>query len=105
MEITNNSTLGEIKLFVKSLLKKSAITELNELMQYHEETDKIELAMRCICIDKDIDQLKEGQREVSYNINNIDCLLETEDEIRTFWSALHPLDLLVFAYINQTHQR
>lgn len=106
MEIPKNMSLKEAKVFVKDMLtKEQDILSLAQLMKYSEQSEMIELAMRCLCIDKDIEILKEGQKEVNYNINNIECLLETDDEIRTFWSALHPNDLLVLAYINQTHQR
>jgi hypothetical protein len=106
MEIPEKMSLKEAKVIIQKMLNKEQdILSLAQLMKYSEQSEMIELAMRCVCIDKDIERLKETQHcateEIAYNINNIHCALETDDEIRTFWSALHPNDLLVLAYINQ----
>ena len=108
MQIPKQMSLTEAKTFIQSMIKKSGLngfTLLDEMMKYSDQSDMIELSLRCVCIDRDIERLKEMQHcateELSYTINNIPCVLETEDEIRLFWSALHPKDLLVLAYINQ----
>lgn len=106
MEIPKNMSLGEAKVIIQTMLnKEQAILSLAQLMKYSEQSEMIELAMRCVCIDKDVERLKETQHcateEITYSINNIDCVLETDDEIRIFWSALHPSDLLALYYINQ----
>ena len=131
MEIPEKMSLKEAKVIIQKMLNKEQdILSLAQLMKYSEQSEMIELAMRCVCIDKDIERLKgyataleqlsemnqmyqvaeseiaEMREEVAklkiaYDINNTHCVLETDDEIRIFWSALHPNDLLVHAYINQ----
>ncbi len=131
MEIPEKMSLKEAKVIIQKMLNKEQdILSLAQLMKYSEQSEMIELAMRCVCIDKDIERLKgyataleqlsemnqmyqiaeseiDEMREevaklkIAYDINNTHCVLETDDEIRIFWSALHPNDLLVHAYINQ----
>lgn len=111
MQIPKQMSLTETKTFIQSMIKESGLIEslisLDEMMKYSDQSDMIELGLRCVCIDRDIERLKEMQHcateELTYNINNILCALETEDEIRLFWSALHPNDIIVLAYFNQNY--
>lgn len=133
MEFPEKMSLKEAKVIIQKMLNKEQnILSLAQLMKYSEQSEMIELAMRCVCIDKDIENLKgyataleqlsemnqmyqiaeseiDEMREevaklkIAYDINNTNCVLETDDEIRIFWSALHPNDLLVLAYINQNY--
>lgn len=106
MQISKQMSLSEAKIFIQSMIKESGLIEslisLDEMMKYSDQSEMIELSLRCVCIDMDIERLKENE-EIKYSINNIPCILETEDEIRIFWSALHPNDIIVLAYFNQNY--
>ena len=59
MEIPEKMSLKEAKVIIQKMLNKEQdILSLAQLMKYSEQSEMIELAMRCVCIDKDIERLK-----------------------------------------------
>ena len=62
MQIPKQMSLTEAKTFIQSMIKKSGLngfTLLDEMMKYSDQSDMIELSLRCVCIDRDIERLKE----------------------------------------------
>ena len=97
-------TLGEQKDIVRNVISMLQILSIDTqklqesidadiLAEYIKNAD-FSLALRCVCIDNDILELNRTTIDRTYNVNNIECLLETDDEIRIFWSALSPDELL-----------
>ncbi len=86
MEIPEKMSLKEAKVIIQKMLNKEQdILSLAQLMKYSEQSEMIELAMRCVCIDKDIERLKGyaiALKQIS-EMNQMDQIAEREiDEMR-----------------------
>ena len=75
----------------------SESVEADILAEYIKNPD-FSLALRCVCIDNDIQTLasysQDATWQITYEVNGIYMELDTDNEIRVFWYSLSPAELL-----------
>lgn len=99
---TQNISLGQAKDVVRNVIgfikiddidvsNLSDSVEADILAEYIKNPD-FQSALRLVCIDNDISYNPNIVPE--YNVNGIDCILGSDDEVKLFWSAISPDELL-----------
>ena len=105
----NKLSLGKQKDIVRNVIGMLDILNIDtqklqesidaDILKEYIKNPDFSFALRCVCIDNDISELNRTTIDRTYNVNNIECVLETDDEIRIFWSALSPDALLMQSII------
>lgn len=101
---TQKVNIGQAKDIVRNVIQFIKIDDIDtqnlqdsveaDILKEYIKNPDFSLALRCVCIDNDISELLRTTIDRTYNVNKIECVLETDDEIRIFWSALSPDELL-----------
>lgn len=101
---TKKIPLGQQKDVVRNVISFIKIADIDtdnlsdsveaDILAEYIKNDDFQQALRCVCIDNDIQNSKWQSIIPDYNVNNTEVVLDNDDEIKIFWSVISADELL-----------